>query len=54
MEQKISHPFQQQDTTHHLDSLTFQSLLVTGYTNKFNVLTTVRFAHTVFMCFVFV
>jgi hypothetical protein len=37
-----------------LGLLTFQSLLVTGCTNKFNILTTVRSAHTVFMCFVFV
>jgi hypothetical protein len=34
--------------------LTFQSLLVTGCTNKLNILTIVRSAHTVFMCFVFV
>jgi hypothetical protein len=36
--------------------LTFQSLLVTGCTNKFNILTIVNSAHTVFtrMCFVFV
>jgi hypothetical protein len=34
--------------------LTFQSLLVTGCTNKLNILTTVPSNHTVFMCFVFV
>jgi hypothetical protein len=34
--------------------LTFKTLLVTGCTNKFNILTIVRCFHTVFMCFVFV
>jgi hypothetical protein len=34
--------------------LTFQSLLVTGCTNKLNILTTVRSAHTVFIRFVFI
>jgi hypothetical protein len=33
---------------------TFESLLVTGCTDRLNILTTVRSAHTVFMCFVFV
>jgi hypothetical protein len=32
---------------------TFESLLVTGCTNKLNILTIARSAHTVFVCFVF-
>jgi hypothetical protein len=34
--------------------LTSKSLLVTGCTNKLNILTIVRSFHTVFMCFVLV
>jgi predicted branched-subunit amino acid permease len=34
--------------------LTFKSLLVMGCKNKLKILTTVRSAQTVFMCFVFV
>jgi hypothetical protein len=34
--------------------LTFKSPLVTGCTNKLNILIIVRSSHTVFMCFVFI
>jgi hypothetical protein len=40
--------------SHEWLSLAFQSLLVTGCTNKLNILTIVRSAKTAFMCFVFV
>jgi hypothetical protein len=39
---------------HIFEFLTFKSLLVTGCTNKLNILRTIRSAHTVFMCFVFI
>jgi hypothetical protein len=53
-EKRAPNPFNVNNKIYYVQALTFLRLLVTGSTRKLNILTTVRSAHTVFICFVFV